>query len=103
MKNTKSWYRSWKILSFALSMFVQVYSFRLRKKSAVEWDELWGKLGRQFRQTLFELEGVLIKVGQFISIRKDLVPSSFINQIEDLVDQVPSSSWEEIKSVLEKE
>ena len=80
----------WKILSFAFSMFLQVYWYRIRKKSAVEWDVLWEKLGRQFRQTLFELEGVLIKVGQFISIRKDLLPSSFINQIEDLVDQVPA-------------
>ncbi|KOS69808.1 ABC transporter [Lysinibacillus contaminans] len=93
----------WKILSFAFSMFIQVYWFRIRKKSEMEWDALWEKLGRQFRQTLFELEGVLIKVGQFISIRKDLLPSSFITQIQDLVDRVPSSPWEEIKNVLEKE
>ncbi|MFJ7953869.1 ABC1 kinase family protein [Lysinibacillus sp. NPDC096418] len=46
---------------------------------------------------------MLIKVGQFLSIRKDLIPSSFIDQIQDLVDQVPPSPWEEIKSVLEKE
>ncbi|MFJ7736199.1 ABC1 kinase family protein [Lysinibacillus sp. NPDC097287] len=103
MKNRKSWFRMWKILSFAFSMFLQVYWYRIRKKSAVEWDVLWEKLGRQFRQTLFELEGVLIKVGQFISIRKDLLPSSFVDQIQDLVDQVPPSPWEEIKYVLENE
>ncbi|MGE7090550.1 ABC1 kinase family protein [Lysinibacillus sp. NPDC048646] len=103
MKNRKSWYRMWKILSFAFSMFLRVYWFRIRKKSDKEWEVLWEKLGRQFRQILFELEGVLIKVGQFISIRKDLLPSSFIDQIQDLVDQVPPSSWEDIKSVLEKE
>ena len=97
------WYRMWKILSFAFSMLIQLYWFRIRKKSEMEWEVLWEKLGRQFRQTLFELEGVLIKVGQFISIRKDLIPSPFINQIEDLVDQVPPSPWKEIKSVLEKE
>ncbi|QDQ03486.1 AarF/ABC1/UbiB kinase family protein [Lysinibacillus fusiformis] len=93
----------WKILSFAFSMFLRVYWFRIRKKSVTECEVLWEKLGQQFRQILFELEGVLIKVGQFISIRKDLLPSSFTDQLQDLVDQVPPSSWQDIKSVLEQE
>lgn len=103
MKNRKSWYRMWKILSFAFSLFLQVYWFRIRKKSDTQWETLWEKLGRQFRQTLFELEGVLIKVGQLLSIREDLLPKSFINQIQDLVDQVPPSPWEDIQRVLENE
>lgn len=73
------------------------------KKSETQWELLWEKLGRQFRQTLFELEGVLIKVGQLLSIREDLLPKSFIRQIQDLVDQVPPSPWEDIQLVLEKE
>ncbi|MFD2444555.1 ABC1 kinase family protein [Bacillus sp. CGMCC 1.16607] len=96
-------YRIWKVLSFALSLVVQVYWYKFRKKSATDWERLWEKLGRQFRQMLFELKGLLIKVGQIVSIRADLLPSSFIKQIEDLVDQVPPSPWEEIKKVLEKE
>ncbi|WP_339262660.1 AarF/UbiB family protein [Lysinibacillus sp. FSL K6-3209] len=103
MKKRKSWYRMWKILSFAFSMLLQVYWFRIRKKSETQWELLWEKLGRQFRQTLFELEGVLIKVGQLLSIREDLLPKSFIRQIQDLVDQVPPSPWEDIQLVLEKE
>ena len=103
MKKRSYWYRMCKILSFAFSMLIQIYWFRIRKKSEMEWAVLWDTLGRKFRQTLFELEGVLIKVGQLISIRKDIVPSAFINQIEDLVDQVPSSPWEEIQQILETE
>jgi predicted unusual protein kinase regulating ubiquinone biosynthesis (AarF/ABC1/UbiB family) len=103
MKSEKKWYRMWKVLSLAFAVFVQVYWYKIRKKPAVEWDRLWEKLGQQFRQTLFELEGLLIKVGQMLSIRADLLPHSFIKQIEDLVDQVPPSPWEDIKIVLEKE
>lgn len=103
MKNRKSWFRMWKILSFAFSMIIQIYWYRFRKKSDAQWELLWEKLGRQFRQTLFELEGVLIKVGQLLSIREDLLPKSFISQIQDLVDQVPPSPWEDIQYVLEKE
>jgi predicted unusual protein kinase regulating ubiquinone biosynthesis (AarF/ABC1/UbiB family) len=93
----------WKVVSFALSVLVRVYWYRIRKKPATEKEELWGRIGKQFRETLFELEGLLIKVGQFLSIRADLLPNGFIKQIEDLVDQVPPSPWEEIKKVLERE
>lgn len=103
MKSERKWYRMWKILSFALSLFIQVYWFKFLKKPSKDWDKLWDKFGRQFRETLFELQGLLIKVGQMLSIRADLLPNQFIKQIEDLVDQVPPSPWNDIKEVLERE
>lgn len=103
MKSERKWYRMWKVLSFALSLFLQVYWYKVWKKTAADWDKLWEKLGKQFRETLFELQGLLIKVGQMLSIRADLLPNHFIKQIEDLVDQVPPSPWEDIKKVLERE
>jgi predicted unusual protein kinase regulating ubiquinone biosynthesis (AarF/ABC1/UbiB family) len=103
MKSEKKWYRMFKVISFALTVFIQVYSYKIRRKKTADWEKLWAKVGRDFRQLLFDLEGLLIKVGQMLSIRADLLPNSFIEQIKDLVDQVPPSQWEEIKSVLEKE
>jgi predicted unusual protein kinase regulating ubiquinone biosynthesis (AarF/ABC1/UbiB family) len=103
MNNNRKWLRMWKILSFALSVLIRVYWYRILKKSEVERDKLWGEIGKEFRQTLFELEGLLIKIGQFLSIRADLLPGSFVNQIQDLVDNVPPSQWEDIKKVLERE
>jgi predicted unusual protein kinase regulating ubiquinone biosynthesis (AarF/ABC1/UbiB family) len=103
VKKYQNGYRMWKVLTFALSVFVRVYWYKLRRKSPADWDNLWVDIGSKFRQLLFELEGLLIKVGQMLSIRADLLPHSFIKQIEDLVDQVPPTDWEEIKKVLEKE
>lgn len=103
MKKYRKVYRMRKILSLAFSMFIQLYWYKLIKKRESEWEELWVRLGQRFHQTLIELEGVLIKVGQFLSIRADLLPSSFINQIKDLVDKVPPSNWESIKKVIETE
>ncbi|MED4533960.1 ABC1 kinase family protein [Metabacillus fastidiosus] len=103
MKYRKKSARAWKILSFALAVFLKVYWYRFRKKSESEWEKFWEKTGSQFRELLFELEGLLIKVGQLLSIREDLLPKSFIKQIQDLVDQVPAAPWEEIKKELEKE
>ncbi|HYK72363.1 MAG TPA: AarF/UbiB family protein [Pseudoneobacillus sp.] len=103
MKSERKLYRMWKVLSFALFLVIQVYWYKFSKKSESEWDKLWEKQGQRFRKMLFELEGLLIKVGQMLSIRADLLPNSFINQIQDLVDQVPPSPWEEIEKVLERE
>lgn len=103
MKTNRNWLRMWRILSFALSVFLRFYWYRIARKPLSEREKLWGRIGEEFRQTLFELEGLLIKVGQFLSIRADLLPNKFVEQIQDLVDQVPPSPWEDIKQVLESE
>jgi predicted unusual protein kinase regulating ubiquinone biosynthesis (AarF/ABC1/UbiB family) len=103
MKSENKLWRMWKVLSLALSIVVRVYWYRLRGKSHWEKEKLWEQIGKEFKDTLFELNGVLIKVGQLLSIREDLLPKGFINQIQDLVDHVPPSPWEKIEAVLERE
>ncbi|WP_421381250.1 ABC1 kinase family protein [Bacillus salacetis] len=102
MKN-KRWYRMWKVLSLAFSIFIKVYWFQISKKSPAAKEKLWERIGVRFKETLFELEGLLIKIGQLLSIRSDILPKGFIKQIEDLVDKVPPAPWEEINQILESE
>ena len=92
-----------KVLSMCFVIFLQIYWYKLRNKREEEWEKLWGNIGRKFRTTLFELEGLLIKVGQLFSIRADLLPAAFVRELQDLTDQVPPSSWQEIKGILETE
>lgn len=101
-KNSK-FLRMYKVLSLAFAIFVQIYWYKWTRKSEADWERLWGTIGKRIRKTLFELEGLLIKVGQFISIRSDLLPHSFIKEIQDLTDKVPSSKWNEIQRLLEEE
>jgi predicted unusual protein kinase regulating ubiquinone biosynthesis (AarF/ABC1/UbiB family) len=103
MKTQRKLWRMWKIVSLAVSIVLRMYWYELRGKSETEKDRLWEKIGKEFKQTLFELNGVLIKVGQLMSIREDLMPKSFVDQIKDLVDHVPPSPREEIEKVLESE
>lgn len=103
MRKTNKAYRMWRVLSFAFFLFIRVYWAQLTNKSSIKKDKMWEKLGYTFKKTLFELEGPLIKVGQFLCIRADLLPSGFIKQIQDLADQVPPSPWEEIERVLVRE
>ncbi|MFS0861163.1 ABC1 kinase family protein [Fredinandcohnia sp. 179-A 10B2 NHS] len=103
MKTSNKFVRMFKVLKLAFVVFIQIYWFKLRKKSDAEWAILWGNIGGRFRKTLFELEGLLIKIGQILSTRGDLLPPTFIKQIQDLTDKVPPSDWKEIESILQKE
>ncbi|MED3551345.1 ABC1 kinase family protein [Cytobacillus praedii] len=101
-KNNKM-YRMGKVLSLFFGIFVQIYWYKITKRRETEWEKLWGKIGKSVRKTLFELEGLLIKIGQIISTRADLLPQAFIREIEDLTDKVPPSDWKDIQEILEVE
>lgn len=92
-----------KVLMMAFSIFIQIYWYKILKKPEADWERLWGRIGERFRKTLFELEGLLIKIGQILSIRTDFLPSAFIDQIKDLTDKVPPSKWPEIQDIIETE
>lgn len=77
MKKSKL-FRILKVLSMALVFFLQIYWYKFRKKPEVEWEKLWENIGSRFRKTLFELEGLLIKIGQLLSIRADLLPNGSV-------------------------
>lgn len=100
MRTRNKLVRMSKVLSMAFVIFLQIYWYKIRRKPKTEWDILWGKIGERYRKTLFELEGLLIKVGQILSTRADLLPKAFISQIEDLTDKVPPSEWSEIEAIL---
>jgi predicted unusual protein kinase regulating ubiquinone biosynthesis (AarF/ABC1/UbiB family) len=47
-----------------------------------------GKIAREYRSKSEKLGGVLIKVGQFLTTRADILPESFIQELGNLVDRV---------------
>jgi predicted unusual protein kinase regulating ubiquinone biosynthesis (AarF/ABC1/UbiB family) len=58
---------------------------------------------RRIRTTALEMGGVLIKVGQFLSSRVDLLPPEYIEELSLLQDEVPSVPFSEIRLAAEKE
>ncbi|MDL4843235.1 ABC1 kinase family protein [Aquibacillus rhizosphaerae] len=103
MNKSNKLVRMSRVLSMAFIIFMKIYWYKLRKKPEVEWEKLWGEIGTRFRKTLFELEGLLIKIGQLLSTRADLLPQAFIKQLHDLTDKVPPSDWNEIHRIIETE
>ncbi|MFB2967672.1 ABC1 kinase family protein [Aerosakkonema sp. BLCC-F183] len=55
------------------------------------------------RKILVELGPVYVKLGQLLSTRPDLLPSSYIEELSTLQDDVPPVPWVEIENVLRQE
>lgn len=61
------------------------------------------RFARQFRALAIELGGVMIKLGQFVSSRVDILPKEIIDELASLQDEVPPEPFERIQGALEKE
>jgi predicted unusual protein kinase regulating ubiquinone biosynthesis (AarF/ABC1/UbiB family) len=61
------------------------------------------RYARRYRALAIQLGGVLIKVGQFLSARVDVLPPEFTNELADLQDEVPAEDFEGIRRLAEAE
>lgn len=86
----------------------------------VIWDLLFPRLGfrrwvrrtrperlrrtaREFRTLAIQMGGVIIKVGQFLSSRVDVLPPEIITELAGLQDEVPPEEFADIRRVAEAE
>lgn len=61
------------------------------------------RIGAQFRALAVRMGGVLIKVGQFLSARVDVLPDEVTQELASLQDEVPAESLAAIRRVVEAE
>ena len=65
--------------------------------------ERWQGIARDYRALATELGGVMIKLGQFLSTRVDILPIEIINELAELQDEVPPEPFEAIRAAIEKD
>lgn len=58
---------------------------------------------RRFTEAALELGGVLIKLGQYLSARFDLLPDVWIKELSRLQDSVPSVDFEQLRPIIEQD
>jgi predicted unusual protein kinase regulating ubiquinone biosynthesis (AarF/ABC1/UbiB family) len=63
----------------------------------------WRSLSRRFRQLAVEMGGVLIKLGQFLSSRVDVLPPEVTEELQGLQDEVPAVPTAAILAVMREE
>jgi predicted unusual protein kinase regulating ubiquinone biosynthesis (AarF/ABC1/UbiB family) len=104
-----SLYRIFTIVWMAVRIFIEIILFRKKHRrnwtdqTDKQWEVLLRKQAKRYREKALYLEGVLIKLGQYLSTRKDIMPDVYIAELSDLLDQVPAVSWDKAKVVLEEE
>lgn len=92
-------------LNFLRSIYWELILARLfgAKFAARGREERMRAWARRFRALAIELGGVMIKLGQFISTRVDILPESVIQELADLQDEVPAAPFEAVQTVLWEE
>lgn len=75
----------------------------LRRVSRATRSRRIRSIARRFRALAVQMGGVMIKVGQFLSARLDVMPREVTDELSDLQDEVQPEPFEPIKALIEAE
>ncbi|MBZ4487284.1 AarF/UbiB family protein [Microbacterium sp. cx-55] len=99
-----------RILRFAARHLVQTWWFELflpriglGRIGARNREVRLQRTARRFHALAVELGGLMIKVGQFMSSRLDVLPPAITRELEGLQDEVPAVPFAEIRALAEAE
>lgn len=63
----------------------------------------WRRIARRYRELATELGGVLIKLGQFLSTRVDVIPLEVTRELAALQDEVPPVAFDAVRERIERD
>ena len=86
------------IVSYRLASFLGIFMSDDGRGSYFK--SLHKKNARLIREKALEMKGVMIKVGQFLSSRIDLLPDEYVAELSQLQDRVPPHAYREIREQL---
>ncbi|MGN6126014.1 MAG: ABC1 kinase family protein, partial [Humibacter sp.] len=106
--DTRARYR--RIIRFALRYLVQTWWFEialprigLESVSARGRAARLTRIAQRFHVLAIELGGLMIKVGQFLSSRLDVLPPEITAELAGLQDEVPPASFASVRRLAEAE
>jgi predicted unusual protein kinase regulating ubiquinone biosynthesis (AarF/ABC1/UbiB family) len=82
------------LLSYKLHALRNVFSSPVVRKERLK--RLHAGNARLLRERMIEMRGVLIKIGQFLSSRVDILPEEYTDELSKLQDQVPPAPFSDI-------
>lgn len=107
-RRARSRYR--RIIRFAARQLVSTWWFELalprmglRAISARTRTRRLTLIARQFHGLALDLSGLMIKLGQFMSTRLDVLPPVITNELIGLQDEVPAVPFDAIRALAERE
>ncbi|KAL0916643.1 hypothetical protein M5K25_014171 [Dendrobium thyrsiflorum] len=96
---------------FAVTLMIYLDYKAVQKKA--KWvskgkeDALWARThernARRVLNLIIELEGLWVKLGQYLSTRADVLPEAYIGLLKQLQDSLPARPLEEVRQTIEEE
>lgn len=102
-------YRIVRIVWLATVLFIQTMLFKKRYRNDFtpsiqqKWDDMMTIQAKKLKKLALDLGGLIIKIGQFLSARADIMPLSFIHEMEELTDQVKPMTTKKAQALLHEE
>lgn len=99
--------RSYRIIFLFVSIMAELvwYAFSLRNQppdvAEPKYADLYRRQAERFTRQAEDMGGLLIKVGQFLSSRVDLLPKPYLVELSKLQDHVRPARWEDIRPIVE--
>lgn len=99
-----------RIIRFATAVMFQAWWFEialprigLRRVAERSRARRLQRIAARFRVLAVDLGGLMIKVGQFLSARLDVLPPEVTSELEQLQDEVPAVAFSQIRALAEAE
>ncbi|KAK2453077.1 protein ACTIVITY OF BC1 COMPLEX KINASE 8, chloroplastic [Trifolium repens] len=74
-----------------------------KSKQAAMWEKAHERNAKRILKLIIEMEGLWVKLGQYMSTRADVLPPAYINNLKQLQDSLPPRPLEEVYGTIQKE
>lgn len=98
-----------KVFAVALIIYFEYKALQQREKwvnaskKASLWEKVHERNARRVLNLIVELEGLWVKLGQYLSTRADVLPEAYTCLLKQLQDSLPPRSLKEVCRTIEKE
>ncbi|XP_052170060.1 uncharacterized protein LOC127786603 [Diospyros lotus] len=101
--------RRMKVFTLAFVIYLDYKALQQREKwirkskRVALWEKAHERNAKRVLSLMIQLEGLWVKLGQYLSTRADVLPQAYINLLKQLQDSLPPRSLEEVCKTIEKE
>ncbi|KAK9077791.1 hypothetical protein SSX86_006129 [Deinandra increscens subsp. villosa] len=101
--------RRMKVFTLAFMIYLDYKALQQREKLSkkskrdVLWEKAHERNAKRVLKLIVELEGLWVKMGQYLSTRADVLPEAYISLLRQLQDSLPPRGLEEVCSTIEKQ
>ncbi|KAK7293711.1 hypothetical protein RJT34_16584 [Clitoria ternatea] len=74
-----------------------------KSKQAALWEKAHERNAKRILNLIIEMEGLWVKLGQYMSTRADVLPDTYIRLLKQLQDSLPPRPLEEVYGTIQKE